>query len=1308
MGRITLTEEQKRIAESIRSGQGASTQQAPSAYRGGRITLNQKQIQIASKYGLPNPDYGKNAQSGQTTVDDPLHKQYAAFMAYQNAVREAELAQIEPGAALKGRASGQKKTENAGAETDGKVSEQEYGRSSAMQTQYGTYQNYLRGVEAAQGLKLGTLALQGQSALLAGRFAPATHQVRGDVDAFHAESQQKGRFGFGTGKELKEGQRGRGKVSEQEFNRSEAMVAQYGSYSNYLRGVYAGYDEAAAAGTKRRAEAALAEGKVSEAEFSRTPAMVEQYGTYRNYLNGVRKSDDEITRERAAKRIESLGISDTLEQYYNAEGEEQAQLRQQLADKGVTGTELNEWRNTVFNQAGQFIGDLAAGFFQGGLLQNMSGMEGALAGLENAANGTVAWALDDLSNPLPSGKLKTGIKSFANQLANADSRHEENARKLKEQNAQVMQQLTQGHSQAAKWIIEQMPSAGNMLLNVGTAGMAGVPNLAALGTTAGGNAYIEAKNDGATNEQALAYGIVNGSLEVLSEKLFGGNPLYDTDAGLVNQLVAKLTDNKTIMRILNSKGFDLLSEGLEEVVTEITEPWAQALIYAGKEAEFATWESVANAFAGGVFLSVVGNLADLPVSMRNREVQSVINDVTERVLYQAEQVADAGVQQAVADVREKMEYGEDVTAEDLGNVLNAMSEADAEVDAETVEAETAQAQEQAQAEAQERAFQRFREATEEGERNQAVFREATQGRYETGNADPYAERGTQFDVSDERSAVYAAEEAGEISHAEAEAALNTLDSDEAVNRVEAAHVEAEKTRQDARDKKDAATAVERLRTQQEQADAELRRAEAKSDRAALAKAAVQYGLPQTLGNALPEHYAEYRNKNLGPLSAAEYADAVHAAYQAGRDGLNLNAAQKAAQSVQREVAEQAWNAGKGNNGTAKQNAPDDSSKRDASMDTGRSGGAVAESAGQTAKGQSERSRLAERIELENRVRAAKQPYLSGQDIGVEKGAAEKSLQEVPKKFWTKSIDQADAELRKAGYEDIHFFIGKIGVVNQKAQVVRYANGMRTGSSVWVCANDKAFTVEQIARHEAFHKMAEDVPGVLEAVRAQIASELDDEGLQALALRYAEAYEGCYGEDEIDRYIGEICADAYAGIERFGEESKQAADAVWQTRGTETGTEKPASPRGPPEDYSIETLPDGKQYVKADRQVIFGDDADSWSVQLEDYINGKIRRGQDVSLIGTDGQTLLLTATSAGKLSSQYTSDGRTMSKGAFEKKTNAAAHIDELATLSKRKGGIKADAGNRHGGMASEGWEYRKAYFEDFDGKYYEVILISF
>ncbi len=42
--------------------------------------------------------------------------------------------------------------------------------------------------------------------------------------------------------------------------------------------------------------------------------------------------------------------------------------------------------------------------------------------------------------------------------------------------------------------------------------------------------------------------------------------------------------------------------------------------------------------------------------------------------------------------------------------------------------------------------------------------------------------------------------------------------------------------------------------------------------------------------------------------------------------------------------------------------------------------------------------------------------------------------------------------------------------------------------------------------------------------------------------------------------------------------------------------------------SIMVTPDGKKYVKADRQVIFGNDPDEWSEQLENYINGKIRRG----------------------------------------------------------------------------------------------------
>lgn len=140
-------------------------------------------------------------------------------------------------------------------------------------------------------------------------------------------------------------------------------------------------------------------------------------------------------------------------------------------------------------------------------------------------------------------------------------------------------------------------------------------------------------------------------------------------------------------------------------------------------------------------------------------------------------------------------------------------------------------------------------------------------------------------------------------------------------------------------------------------------------------------------------------------------------------------------------------------------------------------------------------------------------------------------------------------------------------------------------------------------------------------------------------------------------------------------------------------------------YDVRKLEDGRRYVQADRQVIFGNDPESWSVQLEDYINGKIRRGQDVQLIAEDGDILTLTKDSAGKLADNHTGDGRTMSESAFERKVNAAAHIDELAQISMRGKKNTPDYNARHGAMAADGWNYRTAYFRDFDGRYYMVTI---
>lgn len=149
--------------------------------------------------------------------------------------------------------------------------------------------------------------------------------------------------------------------------------------------------------------------------------------------------------------------------------------------------------------------------------------------------------------------------------------------------------------------------------------------------------------------------------------------------------------------------------------------------------------------------------------------------------------------------------------------------------------------------------------------------------------------------------------------------------------------------------------------------------------------------------------------------------------------------------------------------------------------------------------------------------------------------------------------------------------------------------------------------------------------------------------------------------------------------------------------------KTAAGEGSGVKYQIKQFPNGMKYVQADRQVLFGNDPKAWSEQLENYINGKIRNHEDVRLIAEDGDVLLLTSKSAGKLSSIYDNNGRTMDEKAFERKANAAAHIDELIKVSERGGKTVLDFGGRHGDMAKDGWNYRTAFFMDFDGKYYRT-----
>lgn len=331
--------------------------------------------------------------------------------------------------------------------------------------------------------------------------------------------------------------------------------------------------------------------------------------------------------------------------------------------------------------------------------------------------------------------------------------------------------------------------------------------------------------------------------------------------------------------------------------------------------------------------------------------------------------------------------------------------------------------------------------------------------------------------------------------------------------------------------------------------------------------------------------------------------------------------------------------------------------------------------------------------------------VSTASFGIGRGAVNDSVYLV--KNETEEMRKAKDLAKERGLR-VTFFAGNNLTFRDKSGKTFQVRGYVSGDRVFIRADHPEFTSYQIMRHEAGHDMIAKGEVDLNEVRTRIDKTFTGGEVDSLCTAYADAYAGT--EMTAQEIWEEVVCDSLGDMNIFADsEISDAAAFLLAHIKVESETVAQESTRTPPSGTngmaSIEEAADGKKYVRADRQVIFGNDPQSWSEQLEDYINGKIRRGQDVKLIGADGDELVLTATSAGKLSDNHTSDGRTMSEAAFERKVNAASHIDELAQISVKGDRNVVDHNSRHGGMASGGWNYRTAFFKDFDGKYYKITI---
>ena len=235
---------------------------------------------------------------------------------------------------------------------------------------------------------------------------------------------------------------------------------------------------------------------------------------------------------------------------------------------------------------GQFLVELNYNFVQQGISTVAGGIFGKAGGTALSALGKEASAAG--------GNLAGRIGSQAAQRAAAS--------------AQVGGKALQG---AARYLQKNAP-------------------LATMATLAGANNYQAAIGGGANEGQAMAYAVLTGAAEAVTEKLFGGNPLMDNEAGWVNRVLYKMLGDKKFLKALDSVPVDTFNEGFEEVIANYLYSAAQAAT--GQQVELPSTEENLHSFALGAALGGMGQAAKLAGNaMRQRSADTETGELLQRM-----------------------------------------------------------------------------------------------------------------------------------------------------------------------------------------------------------------------------------------------------------------------------------------------------------------------------------------------------------------------------------------------------------------------------------------------------------------------------------------------------------------------------------------------------------------------------------------------------------------------------------------------------------------------------------------------------
>lgn len=919
------------------------------------------------------------------------------------------------------------------------------------------------------------------------------------------------------------------------------------------------------------------------------------------------------TSEEYGKRIDALEAASDYARAQNAEGGGLPEFKDaydKVNDGRETPMTLDEMQKelaytrykkavldkSVSGRVGEYAGDLATQFISGGADMALGGLFMVDSYLDKGMNGAAAWVLRDLAKAVPDGSIKDKMLSLADDFSSyytgeSMTAGEETARYYRDELNRIGDEIEGKYKGVPLWILQQMPSAGNMLFGAGLSGIAGVNNLVTLGLTSGGNSALEAKDKGASDAQALAYGVVAGGLEVFSERLFGGNPIYDADAGLVNQAVGKLTSNKTIMKILNSKAFDIASEGLEEVVTEVLDPVAEWAIYNGDNTEFADAASIGNAFLGGVFLSAVGNVADAPKQLQQARYERVLRTAGSELADIAQSVDSADVQEAAQVIRDKIAYGVTPDAADIGAVLDAMDQAGETVDVEQVREAVDAEENEAKAVQAEAAFQTYNQYADERDARQAA-REArqqapAQAVQEAQNVQTQTGKRTQTDAGRraETREIDFNKEPQLTKYEQAQAKKDRVFSLEPERRDEifgswsnANEQFAKRTKQIERDYTDryglnSGTAVDiaymmnwlnsrftnsylstltveneeeaRILTQETREIFEAAQAKASTELNGYTRdatlEAIQAALELIPGGTETQQMQQpsraeqqqITQEAEAPKSAPAQAasQAVQETEELARE-TTLPGPKQAEQTATQEEAPVQETNKKGAVRLEEQQenvVPDGGSRRESDRRAGKPFGAVAGRTGKT-NAAAQQSRTA--VERQNRARDLRLPKVSTVELGVSRGTGYRGNTVFMRENWDAGMKETAARVKQRTGLETTYVLGPLQVRTSNGGTARAA-AVFTGDRIIVQADNLRATIDQLASHETYHWIADNTPGLNAQIEQHIRDTFSEEEFDQIVETYIRSRRGvndvpAEGTDaEFDEALNAIKEEIYA-------------------------------------------------------------------------------------------------------------------------------------------------------------------------------------